>query len=328
MTPLQRMLRVLLRNALQAVPTVFVIVTLGFLLMQLAPGDAADVLAAEAGAATEESMAAIRRTHGLDRPLSEQLWAYYSSLAQFSLGQSPRYGVPVADLIAQRLPATVILMGSAIVLALALGLACGTVMAMTAGRWPDRVLSVLSLLFYSVPTFWIGLMLIILFSVKLAWLPGGGAGSIGQGLTGWRKVLDFLPYLLLPAASLALYFTAIYARLTRAAVIEAAGQDHVRTARAKGLRPGRVVRRHVLRNALIPITTLAGSHAAGILGGAVVVETVYTWPGLGRLAYEAVLAREYMVLLGILLVSALAVIVINALVDVLHALLDPRLEIR
>ncbi|AJE48748.1 ABC transporter, membrane spanning protein (peptide) [Celeribacter indicus] len=321
-------MRALSRNVLQAVPTVLVIVTLGFLLMQLAPGDAADVLAAEAGAATEESLAAIRKTHGLDRPLIEQLWTYYSHLGRFSLGQSARYNVPVADLILQRLPATVILMASAIAVALVLGLAMGTVMALSAGRWPDRVLSVVSLLFYSVPTFWIGLMLIILFSVRLGWLPPGGAGTVGVGLSGIAWLRDILPYLLLPASSLALYFMAIYARLTRAAVLEAGGQDHVRTARAKGLRPGRVIRRHVLRNALIPVTTLVGSHAAGILGGAVVVETVYTWPGLGRLAYEAVLAREYMVLLGILLVSAMAVIVINALVDILQALLDPRLEIR
>jgi len=301
---------------------------LNFLLLQLAPGDAADVMAGEYGAATEETMVMLRQRFGLDLSLLQQLLAYLGNLAQFSLGHSPRYGLPVSELIGQRLPATLLLMGFALALALGVGIALGTAMAMTAGRWPDRTLSVISLIFYSVPGFWIGLMLIVLFSVKLGWLPSGGQESIGAGLTGLSWLLDRLKHMILPATSLALFYIAIYGRLTRAAVLEVASQDYVRTASAKGLSPLSVTLRHVLRNALLPVTTLAGIHFGGILGGAVVVETVYSWPGLGRLAFESVMRRDFNVLLGVLLLSSLLVILANTLVDLLQAWLDPRIEVR
>lgn len=324
----RRLLRVLRRTLLQAVPTVLGIVVLNFLLLQLAPGDAADVMAGEYGVATEETMVMLRQRFGLDLPLLQQLLAYLGNLAQFSLGFSPRYGMPVSELIGQRLPATLLLMGLALALALVVGIALGTAMAMTAGRWPDRTLSVISLIFYSVPGFWIGLMLIVLFSVKLGWLPSGGQESIGAGLTGIAWIGDRLKHMILPATSLALFYIAIYGRLTRAAVLEVASQDYVRTASAKGLSPLSVTLRHVLRNALLPVTTLAGIHFGGILGGAVVVETVYSWPGLGRLAFESVMRRDFNVLLGVLLLSSLLVILANTLVDLLQAWLDPRIEVR
>jgi peptide/nickel transport system permease protein len=199
---------------------------------------------------------------------------------------------------------------------------------LNAGRWPDRVLSITSLLFYSVPGFWIGLMLIVLFSVKLGWLPSGGMETIGADKKGLDFIIDRLRHMILPATSLALFYVAVYARLTRAAVLEVASQDFVRTARAKGLSPFAVGYRHILRNALLPVTTLAGMHIGGILGGAVVAETVYSWPGLGRLAFESVLRRDYNVLLGVLLLSSILVIIANMLVDLLQAWLDPRIEIR
>jgi peptide/nickel transport system permease protein len=198
-------------------------------------------------------------------------------------------------------------------------------MAVFSGRLPDRVISILSLLFYSIPGFWIGLMLIVLFSVTLGWLPSGGSETIGSSLTGLPALLDRARYMVLPATSLALFYVAIYARLTRAAMIEVKSQDFIRTARAKGVSPFMVTTRHVLRNALIPITTMAGMHIGSMLGGAVVVETVYSWPGLGRLAFEAVMGRDFTVLLGILLLSSLLVIAANATVDLLHAWLDPRI---
>lgn len=324
----RRLLRVLRRTLLQAVPTALGIVILNFLLLKLAPGDAADVMAGEFGAATEETMAMLRQRFGLDVPVLQQLLGYLANLSQFSLGQSPRYGMPVSELIGQRLPATLMLMGLALAIALVVGIALGTAMAMTAGRWTDRVLSVVSLVFYSVPGFWIGLMLIVLFSVKLGWLPSGGYETIGAGLTGLDAVRDRLEHMILPATSLALFFIAIYGRLTRAAVLEVASQDYVRTARAKGLPPLAVTLRHVLRNALLPVTTLAGIHIGGILGGAVVVETVYSWPGLGRLAFESVTRRDFNVLLGVLLLSSFLVILANTLIDLLHAWLDPRIEVR
>lgn len=291
-SPTARIGRVLARNALQAVPTLAVIIVVNFFLLKLAPGDAADVLAAESGFASEESMRALRESLGLDLSIPAQLWNYVSGLLRFDLGQSLRYGQPVTALIAARLPSTLLLMGVSLVLAILAGVAVGALMASFAGRLADRVLSILSLIFYSVPGFWIGLMLIILFSVTLGWLPSGGSGQIGSSLKGLALLADKLRYLILPALSLSLFYVAIYARLTRAAMLEVIAQDYVRTARSKGLSPVSVIRRHVLRNALIPVTTMAGLHVGGILGGAVVVETVFNWPGLGRLAFEAVTGRD------------------------------------
>ena len=328
MRRLPRILRAVRRAALQAVPTVIGIVILNFFLLRLTPGDAADVLAGEAGAATVETLAALKSKFGFDLPVLHQLGAYLSNLAQFSLGVSPRFNQPVSDLIAARLPNTLSLMGFALGFALLIGVTLGAVMAGFAGRVPDKVLSVVSLLFYSIPSFWIGLMLIVLFAVKLGWLPSGGAQTIGAGLTGLEALADRARHLVLPALSLGLFYVAIYARLTRSEMLEVKAQDHVRTARAKGLSPFAVASGHVLRNALIPVTTMAGVHLAGLMGGAVVVETVYSWPGLGRLAYEAVLGRDFHVLLGILLLSSLLVVAINAAIDILQATLDPRIEVR
>ena len=320
--------RTLRRTAWQAIPTVLGVVVLNFFLMQLVPGDAADVVAAESGSATAETMEQLRRHFGLDLPVLHQLANYLSHLAHFSLGTSPRYNLPVTELIGARLGNTLLLMLAALGLALALGIALGTVMASRVGRWPDRVLSVLALLLYSTPGFWLGLMAIVLFSVKLGWLPTGGSGSIGAGLSGFDRVLDTLRHLVLPALAMAGFYVAIFSRLTRAAMLEVSQQDFVRTAIAKGLHPLAVTLRHVLRNALIPVTTVAGMHFGTLLGGAVVVETVFSWPGLGRLAFESVMARDYTVLLGILLMSSLLVILANLLVDLLHAALDPRIRVR
>jgi peptide/nickel transport system permease protein len=328
MTRSRRILAALKRNLFAAIPTAIGIVILNFFLLKLAPGDAADVLAAESGAATEEMMRQLRASLGLDLPLLTQLIAYLGHLAQGSLGFSPRYNMPVAELILQRLPGTLLLMAFALGLAFVLGLLFGTVMALNAGRLADRALSLLTLLLYSVPGFWIGLMLIVLFSIKLVWLPAGGTETIASGLTGIDLLLDRLRHMILPGTTLALFYVAVYARLTRASVLDVAQQDFVRTARAKGLSASAVARRHVLRNALLPVTTLAGVHIGGILGGAIVAETVFSWPGLGRLAYESVLRRDYNVLLGVLLLSSLLVILVNIAVDLLHAWLDPRIEMR
>ncbi|SFV09033.1 peptide/nickel transport system permease protein [Methylobacterium sp. 174MFSha1.1] len=324
----RRLLPVLGRALLEAAPTAFLILVVNFFLLRLAPGDAADVMAGEAGSATEETLSALRSRFGLDLPVLDQFLAYLNNLAHLSLGVSPRYNMPVAELIGQRLPGTLMLMGLALALALLAGLALGALMARAPGGFLDRILSVAVLLFYSVPGFWIGLMLIVLFSVKLGWLPSGGARTIGQGLTGVAALIDQMRYMVLPGLSLALFYVAIYARLVRAAMLEVRAQDFVRTAAAKGLSPLAVTLRHVLRNALLPVTTVAGMHVGGLLGGAVVVETVYSWPGLGRLAFEAVMARDFSVLLGVLLLSSLLVLVANVAVDLIQAILDPRIAVR
>jgi peptide/nickel transport system permease protein len=216
-------------------------------------------------------------------------------------------------------------MVTALSLALILGIVIGSIMAAWTGRWPDRLLSVVVLLFYSMPGFWVGLMAIVLFSVKLGWLPSDGSMTIGANLTGFAFLSDRLEHLILPALALASFFVAVYARLVRASMLEVQRQDFMRTAQAKGLHPFFIQLHHALRNALIPVTTVAGMHLGNLLGGAVVVETLFGWPGMGRLALEAVLARDFSVLLGVLLLSSLLVIIANVVIDLLHAWLDPRI---
>ena len=313
------------RTTLSALPTVVGVLVLDFLLLQLLPGDAADVLAGQSGGGTAETMAALRARFGLDQPVLRQLSSYLWHLAHLDLGMSARFGVPVASLVVQRLPNTVLLMASALGLALVLGLVLGWVMAAYAGRWPDRVLQVVALLCYSTPGFWVGLMAIVLFSVRLGWLPGNGDETVGAGLHGRAWVLDRLAYLVLPAASLALFYVAVYARLIRSSLLEVRGLEFMRAAAAKGLSPVALVWRHAMPNALIPVSTVAGLHLGNLLGGAVVVETVFGWPGMGRLALEAVIGRDYGLLMGVLLLSSLLVIVANVAIDLLHAWLDPRI---
>ncbi|MEC5341224.1 ABC transporter permease [Brenneria populi] len=327
MSKFARIWRALRRTLLHALPTAIGIVIVVFFLLQLVPGDAADVLAGEAGGGTVETLAQMRSQFGLDRPILYQLYGYLNNLAHFSLGFSPRYNAPVTELILSRLPGTLFLMLLAQAAAVMIGVALGTVMAVWAGKWPDRLLSLLALLLYSTPGFWIGLMALILFSVHLDWLPSGGNITIGADLRGWDYVQDMLRHAALPVLALSSFFIAIYARLTRAAILEISRQDFVRTAHAKGLAPLAVTVRHVLRCALLPITTVAGMHFGNLLGGAAVVETVFSWPGLGRLALDAVLARDFNVLLGVLLLSAFLVIVANVLVDLLQSWLDPRIKV-
>jgi peptide/nickel transport system permease protein len=313
------------RTAIHAGPTVLGIIVLDFLLLQLMPGDAADVIAAESGTATAETMAALRERFGLDKSVFTQLVNFLGHLATFDLGFSPRYNMPVLDMIMTRLPSTLLLMVTALSLALLIGIVLGSVMAAWAGRWPDRVLSVVVLLFYSMPGFWVGLMAVVLFSVKLGWLPSDSSMTIGANYTGWSMIADRAAHLVLPALALASFFVAVYARLTRASMLEVQRQDFMRTAEAKGLHPFIIQLRHALRNALIPVTTVAGMHLGNLLGGAVVIETLFGWPGMGRLALEAVLARDFSVLLGVLLLSSFLVILANMVIDLLHAWLDPRI---
>jgi peptide/nickel transport system permease protein len=325
-TSRHRWIRALGRILRYALPTAAGVIVLNFVLMQLVPGDAADVIAAEAGSATAETMAQMRHHFGLDKSTLQQFVSYVDNLGHFSLGVSPRFNAPVMDLIVSRLPDTLLLMVSALALAVVLGTIFGAIMATWSDRWPDRLLSVVSLILYSTPGFWIALAAVIVFSVHLGWLPSEGATTLGLDLTGWDYMLDRVKHVVLPAATLGSFFVAIYARLTRAAMLEVQRQDFVRTAEAKGIHPFFVTVRHVLRNALIPMTTVAGMHFGTLLGGAVLTETVFSWPGLGSLAFDAVRGRDYAVLLGVLLLSSFLVVVANVITDLLQVWLDPRIE--
>lgn len=311
------------RRLAASIPSLIIILIGVFLLLQLAPGDAVDALIAQMGGGGDA--AAMRAALGLDQSVAAQLAQYLWRLVRFDLGFSTIYGKPVATVIFERLPATLLLMTASLSFAFFFGLLFGVIAARRVNRWPDTVISTVGLLFYATPSFWFGLMAIVLFSVHLQWLPAGGYESIGEGLTGLARAWDIATHFVLPTLTLGLIFLAIYLRIMRASMLEVLTLDFVRTARAKGLDETRVVIRHVLRNAMLPMVTLIGLQAGTMLGGSVVVESVFSLPGLGRLAYEAVVQRDLNTLLGIVFISALLVICVNFLVDLVYARLDPRI---
>jgi peptide/nickel transport system permease protein len=314
-----------LRRLAASLPTLLLILIGLFLLLQFAPGDTVDALMAQMGGGDPALADELRRHYGLDVSALVQLGRYLLRLVQLDLGQSAIYGKPVAAVIAERLPVTLLLMGCSLSLAFAGGTALGIVAARRLDRWPDTLISTLGLIFYATPSFWFGLMGIVLFAITLGWLPAGGFEEVGAGLTGLRRILDIAHHLVLPTVTLALIFLATYLRIMRASMLEVMSLDFVRTARAKGLAETGVVIRHALRNAMLPMVTLIGLQAGTMLGGSVVVESVFALPGLGRLAYESVVQRDLNTLLGIVFVSALLVIVVNFLVDLIYGRLDPRI---
>ena len=328
MTSLRRVASYVGRRLLQAIPIILGIVALNFVLLHLAPGNEADVLAGEAGSATPQYMEALRTRFGLDQPMYLQFLYYMKGMLTLDLGYSFRNNMPVISLILERLWPTLLLMGTSLVVSISVGVSLGIVAATHVRSWRDSVISVIAVIAYATPLFWIGLMLIVLFSVTLGWLPTTGMETVAAFYEGWDRVLDILWHLILPALSLSLFYMALFTRLMRATVLEQSGMDYVVTAEAKGLTRRQVTRGHVVRNAILPIVTMAGVQAGGLLGGSVIVESVFGWPGLGLLAYQSLFARDYNLLLGIFFFSACLVVCINLLVDVVYTLLDPRIELR
>lgn len=315
-----------LRRLLQAAPVIFAILVLNFLLLHLAPGDAAQVLAGEAGSATPEYMTQLRQRFGLDRSLALQLLIYVKNMLVLDLGFSFRHGLPVLELILGRLGPTLLLMVTTLVVSVATGIGLGLLAASRVGSWRDTLISILALVSYATPLFWVGLMLIVVFSLKLDWLPTSGMETVAAFYVGWARVADIARHLVLPALTLSLFYMALYVRLMRAAMLEQAGMDYVTTARAKGLSETRITLSHVLRNAVLPVVTMAGVQVGSLLGGSVVVESVFAWPGLGLLAFQSLFARDFNLLLGIFFLSACLVVVVNLTVDVVYTLLDPRIH--
>ncbi len=328
MTVAARTLRYVVRRLAQAVPIVLGIVVLNFLMLQLAPGDAAEVLAGEAGAATPEYMAQLRQSFGLDQPVWLQLAIYVKNILTLDLGFSFRHNMPVLDLILNRLGPTLLLMGTTLVFSVGVGILLGLIAATGVNSWRDNLISVLAVVSYATPLFWAGLMLIVVFSLNLRWLPVTGMEDVVAFHTGMARVLDIARHLVLPALTLSLFYLALYTRLMRAAMLDQAGMDYVTTARAKGLGERRITLRHVLRNAVLPVLTMAGIQVGSMLGGAVVVESVFAWPGMGLLAFQSLFARDYNLLLGIFFLSACLVVIVNLLVDLIYIMLDPRIQVR
>ncbi|MGH6778585.1 MAG: ABC transporter permease [Bradyrhizobium sp.] len=302
------------------------VLVLNFFLIHAAPGDPAQTIAGEMGGATAKMLAEIRAGYGLDKPLLTQLGIYLDHVAHGNLGMSYYFNQPVISLIAQRVGPTLLLVLAAQVVAVTAGVAMGVF----AARKPDGLLSalvtVVSIIGYAAPVFWTGIMLIILFASVWPVFPVDGMTSARLSGGYFAYIGDVLHHLVLPAFTLAIIFLAQYSRLSRASMLDVLGADYIRTARAKGLSERKVVYKHALRNAVLPIITVAGIQFGNLISGALLVESVFNWPGMGRLAFDAVLRRDYPTLLGILFFAALMVVVANLLTDLSYRFADPRIR--
>lgn len=316
----------LFRQLANAVALLLAVLVLNFCLIHLAPGDPVQVIAGEMGGASAEVIAALRAKYGLDHSLLEQLATYLGKVTTGDFGYSYYFNEPVLNLIGQRLPATLCLALSALVTAILVGTSLGVISA----RRPNGILShgvtVLSLVGYAAPVFWTGLLLLLLFGSVWPILPVTGMADVVHPKTGLAYGLDVLHHLVLPSLTLALVFIAQYSRLARVNMIDVLSADYIRTARAKGLPEWIVILKHALRNTLIPIVTIVGLQFGNLFAGAVLVETVFSWPGMGRLVFDSILRRDYPTLMAVLFFSALMVMIANIITDMVYRLIDPRIR--
>ena len=316
--------RYLVRRLAQLPLTVAAILLAGFLLIHLAPGDPVVALAGQSGDA--EYYAYVRAEFGLDQPLPTQLVVYAGNVLGGDLGTSYVLGRPVLEAIAERLPATVLLTATALVLSTVVGMSLGIYGARRHGRWPDTAVNLTALTVYAAPVFLIGQLAILGLALGTGWFPVQGMTDARSSATGLPRLLDIAHHLTLPALALASQEVAAVARLSRVGLLEELRQDHIRTARAKGVAEGVVVRKHALRRALLPVVTVLGGRVGHLVAGAVVVEAVFGWPGLGRLLVTAMQNRDGPVVLGVFLLVAVTVVVANLLTDLLYSWLDPRVR--
>lgn len=319
-------LRFTLSHLLQGLALVLAVVVLNFVLVHSAPGDPVETIAGASGGMSEDLKAELRTKYGLDRPLPVQLGVYLKQVASGDLGYSYFFNLPVTGLIGERLPATLLL----VLCAVALAFVVGTSLGVLASRRPNGLLSqsitALSLIGFAAPVFWTGMMLIILLASVVPVFPVSGMRSVDSTATGPRDWLDVAHHLVLPVLTLALVYLAQYSRLARASMLDVLGSDYIRTARAKGLADRVVLYKHALRNAVLPVVTMLGLQFGNVVAGAVLVETVFNWPGLGRLAFDSVLRRDYPTILGVLLFSSIVVVVMNLVTDFVYRLIDPRIK--
>jgi peptide/nickel transport system permease protein len=310
-----------LRRILLTLPVLWVVVSVVFLLIHLVPGDPIVQMLGEG--ATASDISALRHSYGLDAPLSQQYSHYWHGLLHADLGQSLRLHDSVTHLVLQRYPYTLALTAAALLIGIALSIPAGIASALHRSRWQDRTLGVASLVGLSFPNFALGPILILIFSIQLGWLPVSGAGTGGPGVQG---AASFLLHLILPAITLGLSLAAILTRMVRTAMLEELNQDYIRTARAKGLSENAVVYRHALRNALIPVLTVIGLQFGSLLAGAIVTETIFSWPGIGRLTLSAISNRDYALVQGCILAVGLTYVAINLLTDVAYTVANPRMR--
>ena len=310
-----------LRRILLTLPVLWVVVSVVFLLIHLVPGDPIVQMLGEG--ATASDISALRHAYGLDAPLCQQYTHYWHGLLRGDLGQSLRLHDSVTHLILQRYPYTLALTLAALLIGIATAVPAGIWSALHRNGWQDRALGVVSLVGLSFPNFALGPVLILVFSIQLGWLPVSGAGNGGAGASG---PITFLLHLILPAITLGLGLAAILTRMVRTAMLEELNQDYIRTARAKGLTENAVVYRHALRNALIPVLTVIGLQFGSLLAGAIVTETIFSWPGIGRLTLSAISNRDYALVQGCILAVGLTYVGVNLLTDIAYTVANPRMR--
>ncbi len=311
------------RRLAQAIPLVFVVIVINFLLIHAAPGDPVDILVGNLDA-DPEFLAQVRREFGLDQPLHIQLWTYLLKVLRLDLGYSLRFRQDVATIILSRLPATLLLMSTSLIISSVVGVLLGVMAARRPYSAADTSATLMAVAGYSMPVFWLGQLMLLVFAVALGWFPIQGMVSLRAPSQGWGRVIDVAHHLVLPALTYSVYHLTLIYRLTRVKMQDTLALDFVTTARAKGLGETRVVYGHALRNALLPVITVVGLHVGHMLAGSVLTETVFAWPGLGRLMFEGVSARDYPVLLGLFTCISTTVIAANVVTDIVYAWIDPR----
>jgi peptide/nickel transport system permease protein len=321
-----QMLKFVASRLLQGLALVLAVVVLNFMLVHAAPGDPVETIAGASGGMDEKLQSELRAQYGLDRPLPVQLGIYLSKVVQGDLGYSYFFNLPVSSLIGERVPATLALVLTAVLAAFLIGTTLGVLSSRRPNGWLSQTINVLSLVGFAAPVFWLGMLLVFLLASVFPVFPVSGMRDIASDGRGMADVLDVLYHLVLPAFTLGLVYLAQYSRLSRAAMLDVLGADYIRTARAKGLNERTVFYKHALRNAVLPVVTILGLQFGNVLAGAIVVETVFNWPGLGRLAYESVLRRDYPTILGVLLFSSVVVVVMNQLTDLCYRVIDPRIS--
>ena len=307
------------RRILQMVPVILAIICICFLIIHLAPGDPATILAGET--ATDEYIAELKAQFGLNEPLWKQLLLYMGNVFQGNLGESFADRVPVSSMLLERMQVTLMLVLPSEILAILIGTLLGLVAAKHENRLQDHLISNASIVLYCMPAFWLGMMLMLLFAVNLKWLPTSGMQSFNTDLS---PFLDTLRHMILPSLTLILVRIPIYLKLARSSIVEVAQEDFINTARAIGYSERVVYRRHALRNALLPTVTQVGMSISSLFSGALLTETVFSWPGMGRMVYEAISSRDYPVIMGGFLVSAIMVVIGSFITDIIYMYLDPR----
>lgn len=319
-------LKLLASRLAQGLALVLAVVVLNFVLVHAAPGDPVETIAGASGGMDEKLQAELRAKYGLDQPLPVQLGIYLGKVVRGDLGYSYFFNLPVSDLILERVPATLLLVLTSVLTAFLIGTTLGVLSSRKPNGWLSQLINVMSLVGFAAPVFWMGMLLIILLASIFPVFPVSGMRGIESSGLGWADVVDVLHHLVLPSLTLGLVYLAQYSRLSRAAMLDVLGSDYIRTARAKGLPERLVLYKHALRNAVLPVVTILGLQFGNVLAGAIVVETVFNWPGLGRLAFESVLRRDYPTILGVLLFSSVVVIVMNQVTDLCYRLIDPRIK--